>query len=78
MDKLEEKEKRFIVRKYAMAKSAQEALQKESSLAPDEIFIDAEWKNDKEFSSAIGFQIEGQGRRYPTISTDAHFTQRRR
>ncbi len=58
MKPAEKKEKRFIVRKYVMARSAQEALRKQHKYAPDEVFIDEEWAKGKEFESAIGFSIE--------------------
>lgn len=55
---LQKKEKRFIVRKFVMAKSAEEAIKKEKDHLPDEVFIDNEWSKDKEFSSAIGFTLK--------------------
>lgn len=49
--------KRFILRKYIMAYSAQEALKKDRITRPDDIWIDDEWKkeNPNVLSSAIGF-----------------------
>ena len=44
--------KRFIVRKYIMARSAQEALRKELKVKADEVWIDPDWMKEKE--------IEGQ------------------
>ena len=50
-------EKRYIIRKYVMAKSAHEALKKERRIRPDDCWVDEEWKknNDKNLISAIGF-----------------------
>ena len=49
--------KRFIVRKYVMARSAQEALRKERKLKPDDCWVDDEYKKEggKSFESCIGF-----------------------
>lgn len=54
------KDKRFIVRKYIMAKSAHEALKKERTIRPDDVWVDEEWakNNPKDLISAIGFTIE--------------------
>lgn len=51
------KEKRFIVRKYIMATSMQQALRKEKRSKPDDCWIDEEWKKDNpnQLVSAIGF-----------------------
>lgn len=51
-------EKRFVVKKYIMATSVQEALSKERRFRPDEVFIDDEWmkKNPERLESVIGFQ----------------------
>lgn len=53
-------EKRFIVRKYIMAKSASEALKKERRYRPDDVYVDSDWMNahGKDLSSAIGFTCE--------------------
>lgn len=53
-----EKLKRFVVRKYVMAKSAQEALRKERALKPDEVFVDDTWIKEQQFesSSVSGFR----------------------
>lgn len=49
-------EKRYIVRKYVFAKTAQEALRIEKKYAPDDIWVDEEWKKDNDVSSKkIGF-----------------------
>lgn len=52
------KEKRYIVRKFVMAHSAEEALKRERDLIPDEVFVDDEWQKGKEFSSAVGFHVD--------------------
>lgn len=49
-------QKRFIVRKYIMAKSAREALKKELTIRADEVWIDPDWIKDNEI---IGQQIQG-------------------
>lgn len=52
--------KRYIIRKYVMAKSAEEALKKERKMIPDDVFIDDDWRkeNPNTFESAIGFNVE--------------------
>lgn len=52
--------KRFIVRKYIMAKNAHEALKKERRTRPDDCWIDDDWKKDhqEQLVSAIGFTVE--------------------
>lgn len=53
------KPKRYIVRKYIMARSASEALRKERKTRPDDVWVDDEWKKDnKELASAIGYTVE--------------------
>lgn len=49
--------KRYIVRKYIMAKSAHEALRKERRTRPDDCWVDEDWKkeNPDQLVSAIGF-----------------------
>jgi hypothetical protein len=42
-------QKRFIVRKYVMARSAQEALRLEKRRAADDVFIDEQWSKDQQF-----------------------------
>ncbi len=53
-------EKRYIVKKYIMATSAQQALRKERKVRPDDVWIDEDWKKDNqtELVSAIGFNVE--------------------
>lgn len=49
--------KRFIVRKYVMARSVQEALKIEKKTLPDDVWVDEKWKeeNPNTLVSAIGF-----------------------
>lgn len=49
--------KRFVVRKYIMATSAEEAIKKESKIKPDDVWVDDEWKkeNPNKLVSCIGF-----------------------
>lgn len=42
------KEKRFIVRKYIMAKTASEALKKDKVTLADEVWIDSDWLSKQE------------------------------
>lgn len=52
-------EKRYIVRKYILARSAQEALKKDKTTKPDDCWVDEDWKkeNPNQLQSAIGFEI---------------------
>lgn len=52
--------KRFIVRKYIMAKSASEALKLERRHRPDDVWVDEDWKKEagNQLSSCIGFSAE--------------------
>lgn len=45
------KQKRFIIRKYIMAKSASEALKKELKIKADEVWIDPDWIKDNDIVS---------------------------
>lgn len=49
--------KRYIVRKYIMARSCEEALSIEKKYKPDDCFIDSDWEknNSEKLVSAIGF-----------------------
>ena len=49
--------KRFVVRKYIMAKSAQEAIRKDRTHKPDDVWVDDEWKkeNPNKLESCFGF-----------------------
>ncbi len=53
-------QKRYIIRKYIMAKSVSEALKKERRTRPDDCWVDDEWKkeNPNQLTSAIGFMVE--------------------
>jgi hypothetical protein len=54
--------KRYIVRKYIMAKTAQEALKKERRYRPDDVWVDEEWKREQSnnLESAIGFTTDSE------------------
>lgn len=48
--------KRYVVRKYIMAQSAQEALRKEKEILPDDVWVDEDWKKDSSFQlQSFGF-----------------------
>lgn len=47
--------RRFVVRKYIMATSAQDALRKEKNVRPDDVWVDAEWTPEEEIKS-VGFK----------------------
>lgn len=49
-------QKRFIVRKYIMASSAQEALKKDLQIKADEVWIDPDWAKNNEIE---GTPIKG-------------------
>jgi hypothetical protein len=50
-------QKLFIVKKYIIATSAHEALKKERTIRPDDVWVDEDWKKDNpnRLISAIGF-----------------------
>jgi len=54
--------KRYIVRKYIMAKNAQEALKKERRYRPDDVWVDEDWKNKQttNLESAVGFTTDSE------------------
>jgi len=54
--------KMFIIRKYVMARSVQEAIKREKSAPIHEVFIDDEWSkgNRTELANAIGFQSNNE------------------
>ncbi len=56
---MKKQDKRFIVRKYIIAKSAMEALKKEKRHLPDDCYIDDDWKKEAgdQLESAIGFEV---------------------
>lgn len=51
--------KLFIVRKYVMADSVAQALKKEKTVAVHEIYVDEEWRKNKQdrLADAIGFSM---------------------
>lgn len=53
------KPKLFVIRKYIKAYSAAEAIKKDRTTPPDEVWIDDDWKNGnrKELADAIGFKV---------------------
>lgn len=53
-------EKRYIVRKFIMAKSASDALKKERKFKADECWIDEKWVEQatRDNAPAIGFAVE--------------------
>lgn len=59
MKKSEVIEKRYIVRKFILAKSASDALKKERKFKADECWVDEEFEKEKikQNPSAIGFAI---------------------
>lgn len=50
-------QKLFIVRKYIMASSAQDALRKEAKTKPDDVYVDSDWQKGQadRLADAIGF-----------------------
>lgn len=52
-------DKLFVIKKYVMAKNAFHALKKERKHAPDDCWVDEDWKRKQEdvvdYQSAIGF-----------------------
>lgn len=59
MNKNQPQEKRYVIKKYIMAKSAREALRKEKKVLPDDCWVDEDWKKDNpnQLVSAIGFDV---------------------
>ncbi len=59
---MKKQQKRYIVRKYIMANTAQEALKKERKYRPDDVYVDDDWKRDQSnsFDSAIGFVSDSE------------------
>ena len=58
--KLDNTEKRYSVKKFVMAHSCKEAIEKEKNIAPDEVWIDEDWKKehaDFKGADAIGFTV---------------------
>lgn len=50
-------EKRFIVRKYVMARSAAEAIERERDVRPDDVWVDEDWKkaHEDQVATTMGF-----------------------
>jgi hypothetical protein len=48
--------RRFVIKKYVVANTAKEAIERESSQAVDEVFVDTE--SPQQLSSAIGFKTK--------------------
>jgi hypothetical protein len=50
-------DKMYVIRKYVKASSVAEALRKELSAKPHEVFVDEEWRkaNTDRLADAIGF-----------------------
>ena len=67
------KEKRFIVRKYVMAPTAAEAIQRESGQAVDEVFLDNP-EHPKGTADGIGFHAHQE----PQWRDDEIIAKRRR
>lgn len=49
--------KRFVVKKYIMAKSASDALRKERMIKPDDVWVD-EKQPEQSQMDAIGFDLD--------------------
>lgn len=56
--------KRFVIRKYVMANSLVEALQKEKKIVAEDGWLDEKQPEPEEKPSQIGFNIEGDGYYY--------------
>lgn len=52
---MKEKPKMYVVRKYIRANNAAQAIRKDKTTPPHDVFVDNEWKN-KSLPEAIGFQ----------------------
>jgi chemotaxis response regulator CheB len=55
-------QKLYIVRKYVMASSCQDALRKSEKVKPDDCWIADEWKDKagSKFVEAIGFNVKNE------------------
>lgn len=56
--------KRYVVKKYVMANSLVEALQKEKKVVAEDGWIDEKQPEPTEQISQIGFELEGSGYYY--------------
>lgn len=50
-------ERRYIVRKYVMAKSVLEVIEKERNLMADDVFLDEQWLKENTKVESVGFKI---------------------
>lgn len=48
-------EKLFIVRKYIMAKSAQDAIKKDKTHKVDDVYMDSDWRTENLKQTQIGY-----------------------
>lgn len=48
--------KRFIVRKFIMAKSATEAIERERKHPVDDVFVDTDWMQEHDKKDPMGFK----------------------
>jgi hypothetical protein len=50
-------QKLFVIKKYIMARSAADAIRKERTIAPDDVWIDEDWRKSErnKLAEAIGF-----------------------
>ena len=49
--------KLYIVQKYIWANSIPDAIKKDSALKPDEVYLDANWRNEDKGTS-VGFSMK--------------------
>jgi len=59
---MKREEKMYVVRKYVMAKTVQEAIKKERKTKIHEVFVDDEWRKSQKdnLAAAIGYQFQGE------------------
>ena len=50
------KEKKYILRKYVMAKSASDAIKKDKKTGVDEVFVDEDWMEQHYKKDPMGFE----------------------
>jgi len=55
--------KLFIVRKYIKARSAAEAIRKDHTTPPDDVYLDDDWRKSQtdKLADAMGFGVERKG-----------------
>lgn len=61
--------KKFVVRKYILARTLQEAHAKESSFPPDDIFLDATWSPEQDQRESCFGEKPVTGFNLPLLST---------